>query len=60
MRRETIVAELVVEGDHDDEGEATTGVTPPSSKRVGATDDVLVVEYGRPCLTRDEGRTKDT
>lgn len=60
MRREAVIAEVVVESDHDDKRESTTGVTPSSSERVGATDDVLVVKDSRPRLTRDERCTKNT
>ena len=54
-----MVDERVVDGGHDEVGDATTGVTPAAGKGVGGADDILVKPAGAPDLAGHEGTTQD-
>lgn len=54
------VNKRIVDGGHDEVGDATTGVAPAACKSVGRADHVLVEPTGAPDLAWHEGSAQNT
>ena len=60
LRFVLVLDETVVDGGHDEIGDAAAGVAEPRSEGIGGAHHVFVVETGRPDLAGDKGAPEDT